>query len=78
VARCAVALAAADPRKAGRAALQARDAAIVSNALAGGEPVAVIVLGAGHDLTESVRAADPECGYVRLTTKTVAELMGER
>jgi hypothetical protein len=47
----------------------------VRNALAGGEPVVVIVLGAGHDLTESVRAADPRCGYLRVTTTKVRELL---
>jgi hypothetical protein len=40
--------------------------------------VVVIVLGGGHDLAESVRAADPNCGYIRLTTKKVRELMGGR
>jgi hypothetical protein len=34
--------------------------------------------GATHDLTESVRAADPNCGYIRLTIHKVAELIGER
>jgi hypothetical protein len=37
----------------------------------------VVVLGAGHDLKESIRAADPQCGYVRVVTKKVAELAGE-
>jgi hypothetical protein len=71
-------LAAADPRKADAATLKARDDAIVRNALAGGEPVVVVVLGGGHGLAESVRAADPHCGYVRVTTGKVAELMGGR
>jgi hypothetical protein len=74
----AAALAAADPRKADAATLKAREDAIVRNALAGGESVVVIVLGGGHDLAESVRAADPHCGYVRVTTIKVAELMGGR
>jgi hypothetical protein len=55
---------------------KARDDAIVKNALAGGEPVVIVVLGGGHDLAESVRAADPHCGYIRVTTDKVAELMG--
>src|SRR4051812_48387617 len=37
-------LAKGDPRKADAAALKARDDAIVRNALAGGEPVVVVVL----------------------------------
>jgi hypothetical protein len=73
----AEALATADPRKADAATLKARDDAIVRNALAGGEPVVVVVLGGGHDLAASVRAADPSCGYIRVTTDKVAELMGE-
>jgi hypothetical protein len=36
----------------------------------------VIVLGAAHDLTESIRAADPNCGYIRVTTRKVAEFIG--
>jgi hypothetical protein len=67
------ALAAADPRTADAATLKARDDAIVRNALAGGEPV-VVVLGGDHDLIESVRAADPNCWYIRVTTKKVGEL----
>jgi hypothetical protein len=70
----AEALAAADPRKADAATLKARDDAIVKNALAGGEPVVVVLLGGGHDLAASVRAADPNCGYIRVTTKKVGEL----
>jgi hypothetical protein len=72
------ALAAADPRKADAATLKARDDAIVRNALAGGEPVVVVVLGGGHDLAESVRAADPGCGYYRVTTIKIAELKAGR
>jgi hypothetical protein len=45
----------------------------VQRALAGGEPVVVIVLGAAHDLSASVRETDPNCGYIRVTTKKVAE-----
>src|SRR5262249_10882137 len=52
-------LAAADPRQADAQTLKARDDALMANALAGGEPVVVIVLGSGHDLAASVRAADP-------------------
>jgi hypothetical protein len=37
----------------------------------------LVALGAGHDLAKSVRAADPNCGYLRLTAMKVAELMGE-
>jgi hypothetical protein len=71
-------LAAADPRKADAATLKARDDAIVRNALAGSELVVVVVLGGGHDLAESVRAVDPHCGYVRVTTGKVVGLMGGR
>jgi hypothetical protein len=74
----AVALAAADPRKADAATMKASEDAIVRNALANGEPVVVIVLGGGHDLIESVRAADQSCAYIRVTTGKVAELMGGR
>jgi hypothetical protein len=70
---CAV----ADPRKADAATMKARDDAIVRNALKGGELVVVVVLGAGHDLTASVRAADPNCGYIRVATQKVAELVGQ-
>jgi hypothetical protein len=51
---------------------------MVRNALAGGEPVVVIVLGAAHDLTESIRAADPNCCYIRVTTNRVQELIVAR
>jgi hypothetical protein len=74
----AAALAASDPRKADAATLKAREDAIVRNALAGGEPVVVVVLGAGHDLAASVRAVDPNCGYIRVTTMKVAGLTGGR
>jgi hypothetical protein len=74
----AAALAAADPRKAYVATVKAREDAIVRNDLAAGEPVVVIVLGAGHDLAESDRSADPHCGYISVTTGKVAELMGGR
>jgi hypothetical protein len=70
-------LVAADPQKADAATLKAHEESIVRNALAGGAPV-VVVLGGDHDLTESVRAADPHCGYLRVTTGKVAELMGGR
>jgi hypothetical protein len=69
-------LAEADPREAGRTALEARDRAIVRNALRRGEPVVIVVLGAGHDLTPWVRQQDPNCGYVRITTREVAWLSG--
>ena len=69
---------AADPWKADAATLKARDDAIVRNALAGGEPVVIVVLGGDHDLIESVRAADPRCGYNRVTTGKVAGLLGGR
>jgi hypothetical protein len=72
------ALAAADSRRADASTLKAPDNAIVRDALAGGEPVVEIVLGGGHDLAERVRAADPHCGYVRVTTGKVAGLMGGR
>jgi hypothetical protein len=74
----AEALAAADPRKADAATMKARDDALVRNTLAGGEPVVVVVLCGGHDLAASVRAVDPHCGYVCVTTGKVAELMGGR
>jgi hypothetical protein len=51
----------ADPGKADAATLKARDDAIVRNALKGGEPVVVIVLGVSHNQTESVRAVDSNC-----------------
>jgi hypothetical protein len=72
----AEALAAADPRKADAATMKAREDAIVRKALAGGEPVVIVVLGGGHDLTESVCAADPNCGYIRVATIKVALRMG--
>ena len=68
----------ADPGKADAATLKARDDAIVRNALAGGEPVVIVVLGGDHDLIESVRAVDPNCGYIRVTTMKVAGLTGGR
>jgi hypothetical protein len=40
--------------------------------------LSVSPLGAARDLTESIRAADPNCGYIRLTTKKVQELTSER
>jgi hypothetical protein len=49
---------------------------MVRNALRDGEPIVWVLLGAGHDLTESIREQDPRCGYVRVTTKKVAELIG--
>jgi hypothetical protein len=44
----------------------------------GGEPVEVARPGVGHDLAESVRAADPHCGYIRVSTGKVAEFMSGR
>jgi hypothetical protein len=64
-----------DPRKADAAAMKAHDDVIVKNALADREAIVVVVLGVGHDLTASVRAVDPNFGYIRLTTKKVAELV---
>jgi hypothetical protein len=58
--------------------MKAREDAIVKNALAGGEPVVIVVLGGGHGLAASVRAADPRCGYNRVTTGKVAGLLGGR
>jgi hypothetical protein len=49
--------------------------AITRNALADGEPVVVVVLGGGHDLAASVRAADPHCGYL-LFLGVIAEAGG--
>jgi hypothetical protein len=48
----------------------------VRNALAGGEPVVIVVLGGGHDLAARGRAADPNCGYIRVATVKVALQMG--
>jgi hypothetical protein len=73
----AEALVAANPRKADVTTMKARDDAIVRNALAGGAPV-VVMLGGGHDLAERVRAADPHCGYVRVTSGEAAGLMEGR
>jgi hypothetical protein len=67
-------LAAADSRKASTATMKARDDAIVRNALAGGEPLVVVVLGGGHDFTESIRAQNPRCGYIRVAMKKVLTL----
>jgi hypothetical protein len=59
--------------------MKARDDAIVRNFLAGGDdPIVLVVLGGGHDLAENVRAANPPCGYLRVTTKKVRELKGGR
>jgi len=55
--------------------MRAREDAMVRNALVGDEPVVVIVLGVGHDLAESVRAAEPSCGYIRVTTRKVTEMI---
>jgi hypothetical protein len=55
--------------------MKARDDAIVRNALKGAEPIVVIVLGASHDLTERDLTADLSCGYIRLTTRKVAEFL---
>ena len=64
------------PGRADAAPRKARDDAILRNALKGREPVVVIVLGASHDLTASIRAAHPSCGYIRLTMKKVAAMEG--
>jgi hypothetical protein len=69
---------AAGPRNAGAATLKAGEDSIVRNAMKGGKLVVVVVLGAGHDLTESIWAQDPNCGYIRLMTHKVAELSGRR
>jgi hypothetical protein len=68
----------ADPREASSTALEARDRAIVRNALSHGEPIVVMVLSAGHDLTPWVRQQDSSCGYVRVTTREVARLIGRQ
>lgn len=40
------------------------------------QKVVVIVLGAGHDLSGEVRLVAPGWDYVRVTTETVAGLVG--
>lgn len=72
----------AKPRVAGgrvfvdSAAAKARADAMARLALRGEGPVVVVVLGAGQDLTESIEEQDPRCGYVRVTTRKVAEWIG--
>jgi hypothetical protein len=65
-------------QKADQATRTARDDVMARNALVGGEPVVVVVLGAGHDLAAGVRAHDPRCAYLRVTTRKFAELFGGR
>jgi hypothetical protein len=59
------------------AAAKARAAAMARLALRGEGPVVVVVLGAGIDLTDSIEEQDPRCGYVRVTTRKVAEWVGQ-
>jgi hypothetical protein len=61
----------------GKAALggpeqQAREDAIVRNARSRG-PVALVILGGGHDLTGSVRRVRPDCEYVRVAVGSYPE-----
>jgi hypothetical protein len=55
-------------------AKKSREVAITRNALRGGEAVMVVVLDGRFDLTESVQEQHANCGYVRVTTRAVAEL----
>jgi hypothetical protein len=59
------------------AAAKARADAMARLALRGEGPVLVVVLGAGIDLAESIEGQDPRCGYVRVTTRKVAEWVGQ-
>jgi hypothetical protein len=59
-------------------AREAVDRRIARNALRGTEPVVVVVLGAEHDLSEAIREHDPRCGYIRVATSKMAELLGSR
>jgi hypothetical protein len=68
----------ADPQGAGKATLEARNRVIVRNALIYGEPVVVVIHGAGHDLTPWIHRQDPDCGYVRVATREVARLVGRQ
>jgi hypothetical protein len=58
-------------------AAKVRADAMVRNVLRGDGELAVLVLGAGHDLTESIEEQDPRCEYIRVTTGKLAELFGE-
>jgi hypothetical protein len=57
--------------------VKARQDAQVRAALQSG-PLAVIVLGGSHDLSESVRGAPGRCEYIRLTTKRYREVAEEK
>jgi hypothetical protein len=59
-------------------AAMARDRAMVQNILQSNEPIRVILLSAGRDLSERIEELDPHCGYVRVTTRKVAEIIGSR
>ncbi len=61
-----------DPAK-----LRARQDAIVKGLLGRG-PLAVIVLGGAHDLSESVRRLAPGCEYLRVAGRCYRETAGER
>jgi len=52
---------------------RARDDAIVRVVTSRG-PLAVLVLGAAHDLSDSVRRLAPGCEYIAVTTSTVGRL----
>jgi hypothetical protein len=67
-----------DLRKSSPSERKARDEAIARNALRGGEPVVVVILGADHDLSDGLRETAPRCAYVRVTTHKVRELLGGR
>ncbi len=56
--------------------VRARQDAQVRAALKSG-PVAVIVLGGSHELSESVRAASGQCEYLRVTTRRYREVAEE-
>ena len=53
--------------------VEARHDAQVKHATAGG-PVAVIVLGGAHDLSDAVRRFGGKCEYLRMTTKRFGEV----
>jgi hypothetical protein len=59
-------------------AATARESAMVRNVLQTGEKVMVVLLSAGRDLSDSIYDQDQRCGYLRITTRKVAEIIGSR
>jgi hypothetical protein len=55
-----------------------REEAMVRNLLKSGEELMVVMLSAGRDLSESIEVWDPHCGYIRVLTRKVAEIIGNR